>query len=205
MKGLLLSVLCFCVAAYVQAQIHQEDLEKIYATAGEYSVPDTIQAKYPKFDDHLRANLQGYIPVIAAEELKEKIARGDKFYLLDARPKEAYDVSHIRRARRVGYKDFGPEKVWMLNRDTEIIVYCSMGFRSEQVGRYMLMMGFKNVRNLYGSIYEWANNDGEVVDNNNEPTNRVFAEDKEKAKFLRKGKAVFPRQEGDDPFKVAGE
>jgi len=200
-----LSVLCFCVAAYVQAQIHQEDLEKIYATAGEYSVPDTIQAKYPKFDDHLRANLQGYIPVIAAEELKEKIARGDKFYLLDARPKEAYDVSHIRRARRVGYKDFGPEKVWMLNRDTEIIVYCSMGFRSEQVGRYMLMMGFKNVRNLYGSIYEWANNDGEVVDNNNEPTNRVFAEDKEKAKFLRKGKAVFPRQEGDDPFKVAGE
>lgn len=200
-----MSVLCFCVAAYVQAQIHQEDLEKIYATAGEYSVPDTIQAKYPKFDDHLRANLQGYIPVIAAEELKEKIARGDKFYLLDARPKEAYDVSHIRRARRVGYKDFGPEKVWMLNRDTEIIVYCSMGFRSEQVGRYMLMMGFKNVRNLYGSIYEWANNDGEVVDNNNEPTNRVFAEDKEKAKFLRKGKAVFPRQEGDDPFKVAGE
>jgi rhodanese-related sulfurtransferase len=193
------------MAACVQAQIHQEDLEKIYATAGEYSVPDTIQAKYPKFDDHLRANLQGYIPVIAAEELKEKIARGDKFYLLDARPKEAYDVSHIRRARRVGYKDFGPEKVWMLNRDTEIVVYCSMGFRSEQVGRYMLMMGFKNVRNLYGSIYEWANNDGEVVDNNNEPTNRVFAEDKEKAKFLRKGKAVFPRQEGDDPFKVAGE
>jgi rhodanese-related sulfurtransferase len=205
MKTVFSALLMGFFIAATTAQIHQEDLEKIYASAGEYTVPDTIQAKYPKFDDHLRANLQGYIPVIAVDELKQKIERDDKFYLLDARPKEAYDISHIRRARRVGYKDFGPEKVWMLNRDTEIVVYCSVGLRSEQVGKYLQMMGFKNVRNLYGSIYEWANNDGEVVDNENQPTNRVFAEDKEKAKFLRKGKAVLPRGNGDDPFMVVGE
>jgi hypothetical protein len=64
------------------------------------------------------------------------------------------------------------------------------------------MMGFTNVRNLYGSIYEWTNNDGEIVDKNNQKTNRVYVNDKTKLPFIRKAKPVIDTRGGDDPFNV---
>jgi rhodanese-related sulfurtransferase len=198
-KNLMLGSLClfFSVA---NAQIRPSDMEQIEESAGEHVAPDSIKSKYPKFDNFLRNNLDFLIPVISVEELQGKLNKQEKIVLLDARSKEAYDISHLPNARRVGFDDFGPEKVWMLKRDAEVVVYCSAGTRSERVGKYLEMMGFTNVRNLYGSIYEWTNNDGEIVDKNNQKTNRVYVNDKSKLPFVRKAKPVLDTRGGDDPF-----
>jgi rhodanese-related sulfurtransferase len=42
-------------------------------------------------------------------------------------------------------------------RDTPIVVYCSAGYRSSRVSRWLGRQGFTNVRNLEGSLFAWAN------------------------------------------------
>ncbi len=37
-------------------------------------------------------------------------------------------------------------------KDEELIIICQHGLRSETARRFLLMNGFKNVRNLYGGI-----------------------------------------------------
>ncbi len=78
---------------------------------------------------------------------------------LDARPEEEYNVSHIENAIRVGYDNFDINKIAYLKRDTPIVVYCSVGYRSEKVAEQLQTNGFKNVYNLYGGLFEWVNQD----------------------------------------------
>lgn len=199
-KLFILLGLSLAISFASQAQIRPDDLDEIESHAGEHPAPDSVKARYPKFEAFLRENLDFLVPVISVEELQGKMANKEKMIILDARSEEAYEISHIPGARRVGFDDFGPDKVWMYNRNTPIVVYCSAGSRSERVGKYLENMGFKNVRNLYGSIYEWTNNDGEIVDKDNAKTNKVYVNDRSRIQFIRKAKPVFGRKEGDDPF-----
>jgi rhodanese-related sulfurtransferase len=44
-----------------------------------------------------------------------------------------------------------------LSKDTEIIVYCSVGYRSASVAADLQARGFTKVLNLEHSLFEWAN------------------------------------------------
>ncbi len=174
-----------------QAQIPAEYRAEIAQSAGEHVPADSFHTKYPKFDQFLRDRLEFFVPVISVEELQKKVENNPKqVIILDAREKEAYDISHLPNAKRVGFNDFSPESVWMIPRDAEIVVYCLMGTRSEQVGKYLEIMGFKNVKNLYGSIFEWSNNEGKLISKEGEETNKVYVSDKSKLQFLKKGKPI---------------
>jgi rhodanese-related sulfurtransferase len=86
------------------------------------------------------------------------LATGDKQSLfLDAREKKEFDVSHIREAKWVGYKSFDPSLLNAVPKDSPIIVYCSIGYRSEKIAEKLKAAGFTNVSNLYGGIFEWVN------------------------------------------------
>ena len=63
---------------------------------------------------------------------------------LDARDKVEFDVSHIENAIRVGYDDFDMTRVKGLNKDHKIIVYCSVGYRSEKISQKLIKAGFKD-------------------------------------------------------------
>ena len=80
------------------------------------------------------------------------------FMFLDAREKSEYDVSHIEKAIHVGYKDFDIMSLDSISKNKPIIVYCSVGYRSEKIAEILLKNGFQDIRNLYGGIFEWANN-----------------------------------------------
>jgi rhodanese-related sulfurtransferase len=76
--------------------------------------------------------------------------------LLDARTLEEYQVSHLLNAKPV------PDKLEDLveleiNCSTPIVVYCSVGYRSAAIARRLQMMGYQNVFNLDGSIFQWVN------------------------------------------------
>ena len=88
--------------------------------------------------------------------------------ILDAREREEYDVSHIPGALYFGYKKPEYHLIDNIDKDDLIIIYCSIGYRSEKLGHKLKKKGYKNVLNLYGSIFEWANKDYPLHNNKNE-------------------------------------
>lgn len=83
---------------------------------------------------------------------------------LDAREPEEYRVSKIKNAKPVGYDHFDIETVMDLPKDSEIIVYCSVGYRSEKIAEKLIEAGYSNVSNLYGGVFEWKNQGHDVYD-----------------------------------------
>ena len=141
----------------------------------------------PAYQEKLQQLLSGKTPVIDVPQL----AKEHKPLLLDARPAEEYDVSHIAGARRVGYGDFELSRVKDLPKDTAIVVYCSVGYRSERVTDKLLKAGFTNVRNLYGGIFEWVNTGHPVVDDSGKRTDRVHVYNKSWSRWVTQGVKVY--------------
>ncbi len=109
---------------------------------------------------------------------------------LDAREKYEYEVSHINDAIYVGYNDFKIDVLQNVQKNTPIIVYCSVGYRSEKITEKLIAAGYKNVQNLYGGIFEWKN-ENNVVEDKNGITNNVHAFSKTWGIWLKKGKKVY--------------
>lgn len=115
----------------------------------------------------------------------------DNPILIDSRSKEEYEVSHIKNAIWVGFKDPDMDKVKELDRDRKVVVYCSVGYRSEKIAQNLIDMGFNDVLNLYGGIFEWVNQDQPVVDQSGKPTKKVHAYNKMWGFWLDKGEKVY--------------
>lgn len=94
---------------------------------------------------------------------------------LDARELPEYQVSHLAGARWVGYDSFDLKSVADLPRDTALVIYCSVGYRSEKVTEKLLQAGFTQVSNLYGGIFEWVNERRPIVDMQGAPTEKLHA------------------------------
>lgn len=109
---------------------------------------------------------------------------------LDAREPQEFRVSHIKNARPVGYDDFELASVKDLSKDTAIIVYCSVGYRSEKITEKLIDAGFTNVENLYGGIFEWVNS-GRTVVNDLGSSQRVHTYNKDWSKWLLRGEKVY--------------
>lgn len=110
---------------------------------------------------------------------------------VDAREPEEYSVSHIKDAISVGYDKLDLSPLDTVDKKTRIIVYCSVGFRSEKVSEKLQEKGFENVSNLYGGIFEWKNRGLPVVNSKNQPTEKVHAFNKIWGIWLNKGKKVY--------------
>lgn len=128
------------------------------------------------------------VPTLSCNELKKE---QKNIVLLDTRAKKEYDVSHLPEARWVGYDEFDLKRVENLPKSTPIVVYCTVGVRSERVGEKLKAAGFQNVRNLYGSIFEWVNQGNPVVDTQGKPTQKVHAYSRAWGIWLNKGEKVY--------------
>ena len=85
--------------------------------------------------------------------------------ILDTRTFEEYSESHIPNAIWVGENN---ATIPNLEKNTKIIVYCSIGKRSETVGKQFIENGYQNVYNLYGGIFEWHNDGLTTLNENND-------------------------------------
>ncbi|MGB5691158.1 MAG: rhodanese-like domain-containing protein [Flavobacteriaceae bacterium] len=114
------------------------------------------------------------------------------YLIIDAREKEEYMVSHIPGALWVGYKTFQMESLnERFPKDTSIVVYCSVGVRSEDIGEQLMEQGFTDVHNLYGGIFEWKNLGGPVVDSLEKDTENVHAYSKYWSHLLTEANKVY--------------
>ncbi|RMZ50483.1 rhodanese-like domain-containing protein [Flavobacteriaceae bacterium PRS1] len=149
------------------------------------------QEKEPEtLSDLLEMYNERSVPYISVQELAMPKTNA---IILDAREIKEYTVSHIKNTIYVGYDDFQIDSVQkkLPNKDTQIVVYCSLGIRSEDIAEKIKKAGYTNVFNLYGGIFEWKNNGFKVYDSINTVTENVHIFSKEWSKWLTKGEKVY--------------
>lgn len=137
------------------------------------------------FDEMLDELLSHTVTEVKPSELKSS-----KVQFLDARETEEFKISHIPGAKHIGYNNFNLELLSGIKKDTPIVVYCSVGYRSEKISEKLIESGYTNVRNLYGGIFLWKDAGFEVVDENG-PTERVHTYSEKWSKWLKSGNKVW--------------
>lgn len=110
----------------------------------------------------LKASLRTKFPQIqwiTTRELADWIAdsRRQQPVLLDVRTAEEWAVSHLPGARRVEPRMSPESALEGVAKDAPIVTYCAVGYRSGELASKLRAAGFSNVRNLEGSIFQWAN------------------------------------------------
>lgn len=157
----------------------------------------TISFSQKKLDKLLKKYNTNRVAYISVEELA--MPKTDAI-LLDAREIEEYNISHIKNAIYVGYNSFKLETVLntIPNKDNAIVVYCSLGIRSETIGEKLKNAGYTNVKNLYGGIFKWKNTNFSVYNNNKKETDSVHAFSKTWSKWLNKGISYVPKVESNE-------
>lgn len=92
---------------------------------------------------------------ITVQELKHRLDQEEPLFVIDVREPYEYEEFNI-----------GAENIPLGNlaaaieqldeyKDTEIVVHCKSGRRSEAAKQFLLQAGFKHVRNLLGGIDDW--------------------------------------------------
>lgn len=130
------------------------------------------------------------IPYISVQELAmPKI----KALILDAREFKEYEISHLKNAVFVGFNTFDLSETTLLLKDKQqtIVVYCSLGIRSEKIAEKLQKAGYINVYNLYGGIFEWKNKGFPVYDSNEAETDEIHVFSKAWGKWVRKGQKIY--------------
>jgi rhodanese-related sulfurtransferase len=127
------------------------------------------------------------MPTISVDELNEMEA----VHLLDAREYNEYQISHLPKARYVGDKDFKLSATGDISKTDTIVVYCTVGYRSEKIAEKLKKAGYENVFNLFGGIFSWKNSGNPVVDNENQETQKVHCYNKMWSVFLLEGEKVY--------------
>ncbi len=149
---------------------------------------ETAQVQNSSFNFKLKLLLSSSTPKI---NIPEAAKSKNNYVFLDAREYNEFNVSHILNARHVGYKDFSLSKIVDFQKDKLIIVYCSIGKRSEDITLKMKKAGYTNVKNLYGGIFEWVNQGFPVYNKEDIVTDRVHAFSQFWGKWLDKGIKVY--------------
>ncbi|WP_397364664.1 rhodanese-like domain-containing protein [Olleya sp. R77988] len=142
-----------------------------------------------KLSKLLKKHNDNSIPYISVQELAMPNTNA---ILLDSREEREFEVSHIKDAICVGYDDFDVNETIkkLPNKEDKIVVYCSLGIRSETIAKKLKEAGYTNIFNLYGGIFEWKNNGFTVIDSDNNETEKVHAFSKEWSKWLKEGEKI---------------
>ncbi len=95
---------------------------------------------------------------ITVQELKHRLDQEENLFVIDVREPYEYEEFNI-----------GAENIPLGNllasldqladyKDTEIVIHCKSGRRSEAAKQLLLQAGFVHVRNLLGGMDDWKRN-----------------------------------------------
>jgi rhodanese-related sulfurtransferase len=93
--------------------------------------------------------------------------------LFDVRTEDEWNVSHLPNARRVDPNASIETATTGIPKETSIVTYCAVGYRSGALATKLRAAGFTSVWNLEGSIFQWANERRPLVRGENQPVTTV--------------------------------
>lgn len=132
----------------------------------------------------------GAVPYISVQELR-MYQLNSEIIVLDAREREEFQVSHLPDAIFAGYDSFDVSVLDTIPKDRKIAVYCSLGIRSENIAERISQKGFSKVKNLYGGIIEWKNENFPVIDSLGKETQKVHVYSRKWSKWLKNGEKIY--------------
>lgn len=91
---------------------------------------------------------------MTASELKARLDRGDRPFLLDVRQPEEFAESRIEGSVLIPLNEL-PARVGELDPSRELIVICRSGARSARACQLLEERGFRDVTNLVGGNLAW--------------------------------------------------
>ncbi len=150
-------------------------------------LPASAQVQSSAYNLTLKTLLSHSVPEVTVPQVKTM----NDVLLLDAREWTEYQVSHLKNAMFVGYDQFDMDRMKLINKNQKIVVYCSVGYRSEKIADKLKQAGYTNVSNLYGGIFEWVNQGNTVVDTHGGVTENIHAYSKTWGVWLNKGVKVY--------------
>lgn len=139
----------------------------------------------PKFEKRINQLIDHSIPTLTVKELANE---RHKYLLLDARELEEFNTSHIPGAKHIGYDNFNISSMQGIDKNKSIVLYCSVGYRSEKIGKKLKDAGYTNVQNLFGSIFEWVNQELPVENSKDEIVKQVHTYNRMWGKWVDKEK-----------------
>jgi NADPH-dependent 2,4-dienoyl-CoA reductase/sulfur reductase-like enzyme/rhodanese-related sulfurtransferase len=144
----------------------------IWATAikGGLTVDDMVNADLPyappfsQAIDHsiatahiLQNKMQGIFVGIAAREVKEKLDRGEKMFVLDVRGPDEYEQTRLGIGETLIPVGMLRKRIHELPQDKsmEIITYCKISLRGYEAAVMLQAYGYNNVKVMEGGIMAW--------------------------------------------------
>lgn len=91
---------------------------------------------------------------ITPDEVKEKLAQGDKLHLVDVREDDEVAEGMIAEAKHIPMGEI-PEKLDQFDKNNEYIIVCRSGGRSGRVCQFLHENGYKVV-NMEGGMLNWT-------------------------------------------------
>jgi rhodanese-related sulfurtransferase len=77
--------------------------------------------------------------------------------IVDTRSEEEFAVSHLASARRIAPESTAATALSILDPERPVVLYCSAGHRAATLARRLCNAGRRDVWNLEGGIFAWAN------------------------------------------------
>ncbi|MBS0203321.1 MAG: sulfurtransferase [Planctomycetes bacterium] len=109
-------------------------------------------------------SVRGNIRECTVADVQSRLARGEKFLLLDVREASEFAAGHLPTARWMG-KGILERDIEAMVPDpaTELVLYCGGGFRSALAADNLQKMGYSNVLSMDGGFRGWTEAGYEVV------------------------------------------
>ena len=150
----------------------------------------TNACSQPKtFEDQLEKLYKNTVPLMKAEQLQK--SKEDNVFLLDTREAEEFAVSHLPGATWVGFEDFKMNRLEGIPKNAKVVLYCSVGYRSERIGEKLQGAGFTDVYNLYGGIFGWYNQKNPVVNSEGDTVQQIHAYNKKWGQWVERGEKIY--------------
>jgi len=92
---------------------------------------------------------------ISVKEVSERIARGDKLFLVDVREQWEYDLCRIAGAKLIPLGTLSANLNTLLDAD-EVICYCHHGIRSLDAAVWLRQQGVESAKSMAGGIERWS-------------------------------------------------
>ena len=94
---------------------------------------------------------------ISPAELKSRLDKGDKPFILDIREEHEVAICSLNNSAHIPMGELPNRQSELAAlKDGEIIVYCRSGARSDRCAAFLRPQGFSKVLNLTGGILRWA-------------------------------------------------
>jgi rhodanese-related sulfurtransferase len=98
---------------------------------------------------------------LIGNDFKQAIEQDDSIVLIDVRTEGEFKGGHIPNAQLINM--FSPDfqqRIQGLDKNKKYLIYCRSGARSAHTCSMMTHMGFKDLSNLYGGLFDW---NGKIV------------------------------------------